>query len=79
MLSGAVDGGWSVWYNDTCTVTCGNGTITQTRDCDNPPPENGGDNCTGLYSREIECYPGPCPSRRNKYDVKLLRFDFFLS
>lgn len=41
-----VNGGWSDWGN--CSASCGGG--TQTRTCTNPPPANGGNNCSGSSS-----------------------------
>ncbi|KAK7454681.1 hypothetical protein BaRGS_00039564, partial [Batillaria attramentaria] len=44
-----VDGGWSCWTDwGPCSVTCGEGTRTRTRTCDNPPPSNGGADCVDL-------------------------------
>ncbi|XP_019636987.1 PREDICTED: SCO-spondin-like [Branchiostoma belcheri] len=63
-----MDGGWSVWVDGTCTVTCGHGLMTRTRNCDNPPPTNGGDKCmrgdgtSGLTEeRTVTCDEGYCP------------------
>ena len=36
-------GDWSAWT--TCTVSCGGGDQTRTRQCDKPSPANGGANC----------------------------------
>ncbi|XP_035659771.1 hemicentin-1-like [Branchiostoma floridae] len=41
-----VDGGWSDWVDGACSVTCGGGMYTRTRDCNNPAPANGGAECT---------------------------------
>ncbi|KAI8502229.1 hypothetical protein Bbelb_198170 [Branchiostoma belcheri] len=63
-----MDGGWSDWVDGTCTVTCGHGLMTRTRNCDNPPPTNGGDKCmrgdgtSGLTEeRTVTCDEGYCP------------------
>eukprot|EP00058_Branchiostoma_floridae_P016888 XP_002602376.1 hypothetical protein BRAFLDRAFT_97997 [Branchiostoma floridae] len=64
-----VDGGWSDWVDGECSVTCGSGTLTRTRDCDNPAPANGGTDCTltdgttGLTETEsgVPCNEDPCP------------------
>ena len=45
----AVDGGYSNWSEcSECSVTCGGGTQILTRTCTNPPPSNGGRDCSGL-------------------------------
>ena len=61
-----VDGGftdWTVW--DTCSVTCGSGTQSRTRDCTNPAPAHGGANCTGDISEAQTCDEVPCPSNKS--------------
>ncbi|XP_062599065.1 uncharacterized protein LOC134260528 [Saccostrea cucullata] len=44
-------GEWDTW--NSCTVTCGGGTRVRSRECNNPSPLNGGNNCG---------YPGPYTS-----------------
>ena len=45
-----VDGNWTVWMEwSTCSVTCENGTQIRTRNCSNPEPQYGGDNCTDMH------------------------------
>lgn len=60
------DGGWSAWTNSTgcCSVTCGNGTLTQTRTCTNPVPESGVA-CTGDAQRPIPCNSNSCSVNGN--------------
>ena len=59
-----VDGGWSVWAGwSECDVTCGSGSRTRTRTCDNPPPANGGDNCVGADRSTDVCVLNTCPGR----------------
>lgn len=58
-----VHGGWNVWSQwSECTTTCGIGTQDRFRECDNPPPQYGGDYCPGASNATRQC-PGlpPCP------------------
>ena len=57
-----VDGAWSDWgeYSD-CTVTCGAGSQTRSRDCNSPPPVNGGSSCMGDASETRDCDESTCP------------------
>ncbi|XP_078615573.1 uncharacterized protein LOC144884242 [Branchiostoma floridae x Branchiostoma japonicum] len=58
----AVDGKWSVWSSwSTCNVSCGVGYQTRNRNCDNPEPQYGGANCTGISEDEKACdFLPPC-------------------
>lgn len=56
-----MNGGWSDFSEwSTCTVTCGGGTRTRTRTCDNPPPGLGGLNCSGLAIETEACNKDNC-------------------
>ena len=61
----AVNGGYSAWgpYSN-CSKTCGGGVRTKTRTCTNPPPSNGGNDCSGLgtSSTTKACNIDACPS-----------------
>ncbi|XP_046552433.1 coadhesin-like [Haliotis rubra] len=67
-LSGCpVDGGftqWGLWTNPPCSMACGSATksVTRTRSCSNPTPQNGGRPCTGnsSESEERNCGLPPC-------------------
>ncbi|VDI02328.1 Hypothetical predicted protein [Mytilus galloprovincialis] len=57
----SVDGGWSDWENSTCSVTCGDGTVTMIRECNTPVPSGGGNNCSGKSINTDSCNLGECP------------------
>ena len=58
----AVHGQWSSWKAwDECTVTCAGGTQNRTRDCSNPLPQYGGDECEGIHMEMQPCNPQGCP------------------
>nr|XP_022286228.1 semaphorin-5A-like [Crassostrea virginica] len=64
-----IDGHWSDWMHwSSCSATCGIGTKTRLRICNNPAPLNGGENCFGnvsemQYCDEAICQVGPeCPT-----------------
>jgi len=67
-----VDGVWSDWSEGvaqgSCSVTCGGGTVAmlQTRQCNNPAPLNGGNQCQGSSTQTVNvacntqsCTPTP--------------------
>ncbi|XP_063405713.1 leucine-rich repeat-containing protein 57-like [Mytilus trossulus] len=56
-----VDGGWSSWFNSSCSVSCGEGIRIQNRTCDNPPPSGSGQNCVGSENKTSVCNLGECP------------------
>ena len=57
-----VDGVWSYWGGyGSCTVTCGNGTSTRSRTCNNPTPSAGGKACQGRHTHTRICNNKPCP------------------
>ncbi|WAR06181.1 CADN-like protein, partial [Mya arenaria] len=46
-----IAGGYTSWAQwSTCAVTCGEGTVTRTRDCTNPSPQYNGANCDVIGS-----------------------------
>ncbi|XP_048241490.1 uncharacterized protein LOC124124850 isoform X5 [Haliotis rufescens] len=61
-----VNGGWGNWsaYQRFCSGTCGSvpGVENRTRECNNPPPGNGGTPCAGESSDQIivTCSLTPC-------------------
>ncbi|KAL3872460.1 hypothetical protein ACJMK2_040384 [Sinanodonta woodiana] len=57
-----IDGGWSSWSIYTsCSLTCGNGTVSRFRSCNHPSPQHGGAACHGLANETHECNIVPCP------------------
>ena len=66
----AIDGGYTDWSKPSeCSVTCGGGTQTLTRTCTNPPPSNGGRDCSSL---------GPAQKKQNCNTQECRRFNLFL-
>ena len=70
ILNILVNGSWSNWEVWTsCSTTCGNGTASRNRTCDDPPPSGGGDACLDRLNQtrllnETEsmlCFEDHCP------------------
>lgn len=56
-----IDGGWGGWSNWTdCSKTCGNGTRSRYRNCNNPPSQYGGKHCSGDSNQNKHCSQQPC-------------------
>ncbi len=56
-----VNGGWTSWTRwTTCSKKCGRGTITRRRSCENPRPQNGGQECIGQKDQSRPCYLRKC-------------------
>ncbi|CAL8316399.1 unnamed protein product [Arctogadus glacialis] len=56
-----VDGGWGAWGPPgACSASCGQGLKLLIRQCDNPPPEYGGQYCVGTSTKTEICMK-PCP------------------
>ncbi|XP_077998339.1 uncharacterized protein LOC144451387 isoform X2 [Glandiceps talaboti] len=57
-----VDGGWSEWMAvGDCSAECGSGTQSYMRECNNPVPQNGGQQCEGEVTMDKICNNGECP------------------
>ncbi|KAM6456551.1 hemicentin-1 isoform 2-T2 [Liasis olivaceus] len=61
-----VNGKWASWSSwSACTMSCGGGTQQRTRDCSDPPPENGGHRCEGNDLQVDFCNTDLCPTHGN--------------
>ena len=58
-----VNGEWSSWIIGPCSKTCGGGTQTSTRVCDDPEPSCGGKKCEGSSTNSIKCKNSCCPGK----------------
>ncbi|KAL7982182.1 hypothetical protein Chor_001239 [Crotalus horridus] len=56
------DGSWGAWTKfGSCSRTCGTGVRFRTRQCNNPLPLNGGQDCTGINFEYQLCNLDECP------------------
>ncbi|KAL4216796.1 hypothetical protein ACF0H5_024517 [Mactra antiquata] len=56
-----VDGGWGSWLPFShCSHTCGTGTKSRLRYCNNPQPSNGGKQCPGTSEDKQSCHDADC-------------------
>lgn len=76
-LPAPVDGGWGEWSGgwngnewSECSRHCGGGVSMQSRECDNPVPENGGAFCVGERIRYKICNTDPCPKDEPTFRAK---------
>ncbi|XP_072016614.1 uncharacterized protein [Amphiura filiformis] len=57
-----VDGNWGTWNNwQDCTASCAGGVRIRLRECNDPPPSSGGDDCPGYGSQTGACNTQGCP------------------
>lgn len=68
-----IHGNWGDWRNEgPCSHTCGGGSQLLHRDCNNPPPQHGGNACSGSNSMKVACNTKPCPSAFMHYGCYFL-------
>uniref|UniRef100_A0A673WCG2 ADAM metallopeptidase with thrombospondin type 1 motif 20 n=1 Tax=Salmo trutta TaxID=8032 RepID=A0A673WCG2_SALTR len=70
-------GDWGPWgHYSVCSRTCGGGTRSTSRDCNNPEPRNGGKFCVGRRMKFRSCNTEPCPrGRRDFREEQCSQFD----
>ena len=67
-----VHGQWAQWSAySICSKSCGTGVQQRTRQCSNPAPQYGGDNCIGSGLEETACQMPPCPPTTQPTTVPL--------
>ena len=61
----AVNGQWGPFGNwSSCSRSCDGGTHTRQRQCNNPPPSNGGQDCVGIATHQDRCNTDACPGEK---------------
>ncbi|TKS78216.1 disintegrin and metalloproteinase with thrombospondin motifs 3 [Collichthys lucidus] len=56
------DGAWGIWSKyGSCSRSCGTGVRFRTRQCNNPAPSNGGQDCPGVNYEYQLCNTDDCP------------------
>ncbi|KAF5279337.1 hypothetical protein FQR65_LT15410 [Abscondita terminalis] len=71
-----IPGGWGDWMPwGPCSRSCGGGVKLSKRNCDSPPPTNGGAYCKGKNVRYASCNHLPCDS--NKPDFREMQCSEF--
>ena len=69
-----VDGNWGSWSSyGKCSATCGTGTQSRVRSCNNPSPSNGGRQCSGSATETQRCLIKECPGNSSKVVDKIER------
>ena len=60
-------GAWSPWA--VCSVSCGGGNQARSRECNSPPPANGGRDCEGTNTSTETCGNQGCPVGKHDSDL----------
>ena len=79
----SVEGAWGVWQVESCSKTCGNGTMKRVRECNNPTPKNCGSYCPGFNESIVDCMVQKCPgnlfpSPPTQANITAIEFSFRL-
>ena len=65
-----VNGSWGPWQGwSDCSQTCGSGSQTRRRMCNDPPPNGGGNECQGNYAESVSCNAENCPGKRGQLQL----------
>ncbi|KAM9743337.1 LOW QUALITY PROTEIN: A disintegrin and metalloproteinase with thrombospondin motifs 3 [Menidia menidia] len=76
------DGAWGSWSKyGSCSRSCGTGVRFRTRQCNNPAPSNGGQDCPGVNYEFQLCNADECPKhfedfRAQQCQLRNSHFDF---
>ncbi|XP_072243441.1 A disintegrin and metalloproteinase with thrombospondin motifs 3 [Leuresthes tenuis] len=76
------DGAWGSWSKyGSCSRSCGTGVRFRTRQCNNPAPSNGGQDCPGVNYEYQLCNTDDCPKhfedfRAQQCQLRNSHFDF---
>ncbi len=63
-------GNWGPWGPyDPCSKTCGVGAYSRTRQCNNPTPQYGGQDCVQPQNQTTKCYLTKCPIGNQMFDL----------
>jgi len=80
----SVDGRWGPWEDwdnvrwgpwedwGQCSVTCGDGISTKTRQCNWPAAQRGGAQCSGDSAETKSCTMSPCPGNDRGFTCKIM-------
>ena len=68
LLGLEVDGEWGAWTSWS-VCRCDNVPRTRTRQCNSPPPSNGGSYCSGSSTDYLSCNTRGCPGEPGKNEI----------